>query len=245
MTRLSVALCVGALTLPFAAGAQRPERPTRPEDLPRVRKLAALLKREVDVSEISGKTVTARTLLMKVSDSLTKLNKGKEVLILVDINGFRAATDEELDADKLLGKKMKMPASAKRMTANKALALAISAFPVKGGFYLLRRDYIEISRRITTDAPSFDHPITITKRPLADAMKKVSETTAILIRVDKRVGDKARTPVTATIKPDADLLPPLRGMAEKAGLAVLVHGGEVLVTTPAHAAELQKKRDKQ
>jgi hypothetical protein len=209
------------------ARAQIPDTPTTPEHLPIARKTLALLKRPMDVSGMAGKEVTVKLLLVRVMDTLTKLNKGREVLILVDVRSFKDREDNFMD--KYLGKRLKLPASTEKLTVKDALRLAVAQFPGKDTTYVARREFIEITARVSPSPSTFE-PITITSRPLAEALKEVAEKTAIPIRFRRADLEGHKAPVTVRIQPSADLLAVLREMTKKAGLTVSVLEGEFVVS---------------
>jgi hypothetical protein len=82
---------------------------------------------------------------------------------------------------------------------------------------------------------------TFDKRPLNAVLHELSESQGATIIIDKRVGDKAKTEITATFRDDVSLLAALRILTEMADLKAVVLDGAVFVTTPATAEALRKE----
>jgi hypothetical protein len=209
------------------ARAQVPDGPTTPDHLPIARKIVALLKREMDVSGIAGKEVTVKDLLQRVMDSMTKLNGGRDILIVV--NTASVKDKQGISLDSYLAKRLKLPGAPRKLTFNEVLRLAVALLPGKDATYIVRREFIEITQRVTPFPSTFDERITITNRSLSQALKEVSEKTAIPIEFSHPVVEKVKSPVSVTIERDADLLAALRNLTKKAGLTLVVTDGELVV----------------
>jgi hypothetical protein len=227
-----------ALNPLLAPSAQVPDGATTAYHLPIAQRIVALVRREMDTSGLAGRKVTVKHLRETVSDAVTKLNGGMEVLLMVNSRSFAFGRGGRT-LDDVLSREVVVPATAKGLTFNAALRLAVGQFPGEGATYVVRRETIEIGRTVSLST-STEEPVTITNRPLKDALKELAEKTAIPIRVDSHAAGKLRTAVTATIRPKDDLRAAIGHMADRAGLAVALRDGEFVITTPANAKRLMK-----
>jgi hypothetical protein len=120
--------------------------------------------------------------------------------------------------------------------------------------YVIRRDRIEITTRQALDAEFYQGrpegdprpPLVIAsvkKVPLEDALNKLAQTHDINIVLDARVGEAARTPVSAELT-NVPLDTAVRLLADMAGLKSVQIDNVVYVTTPANAAALQKEQER-
>jgi hypothetical protein len=116
-----------------------------------------------------------------------------------------------------------------------------------GATYLVRDGYIEITSKKkaaperllqTKVAAAFD------KRPLDEALQELADGSGVTVIVDTRVGDKAQTAVTATLKNDVSLENAVRLLADMAELKAVVVGGSLYVTTKENAALIQAEKAK-
>jgi hypothetical protein len=78
------------------------------------------------------------------------------------------------------------------------------------------------------------------ERPLCEALEEIARSTGISILLDCRVGDKAKTRVTADLR-DAPLLTAVRLLADMAELKSIEVDGVLYVTTKANADSLRKE----
>src|SRR5207302_3504080 len=80
---------------------------------------------------------------------------------------------------------------------------ALRQIPTQDATYLIRRGQVEIVTFDLTD-PGYLLGLRVTaqfdKRPLDEALEELSHQTGATIVLDSRLGDKTKTPVTATFK---------------------------------------------
>lgn len=73
--------------------------------------------------------------------------------------------------------------------------------------------------------------------PLVDALKEISESSGVNIIVDKRLGDKAKAPVSAKMN-NVMVDTAARFLAAMADLQIVLYDGAIFVTTPENARKL-------
>jgi hypothetical protein len=108
-----------------------------------------------------------------------------------------------------------------------------------GATYVVRDGYIEITSknraaperlRAQKVAAVFD------KRPLDEALQELSDLSGVSVVLDNRLGESAKTAVTATFKNDIALETAVRLLADMADAKAVVMDGGLYVTTKANAA---------
>ena len=119
-----------------------------------------------------------------------------------------------------------------------------------GATYLLRADGIEITTeaRLVQEVwgPAYQGPLlpltnaAFDKRPLEDALKDLSAAADFTVLLDPKVGEKARTPVTARLA-NVPLDTAVRLVADMAGLQSFQVDNVLYVTTKEGAAALAKQ----
>jgi RNA polymerase sigma factor (sigma-70 family) len=82
---------------------------------------------------------------------------------------------------------------------------------------------------------------TIEKQQLNGVLRRLSDRYGITIILDTRLGDKAKTEVSAAFHDDVSLWGALRILTEMASLKAVLVDGVVFVTTPTHADLFEKK----
>src|SRR5262249_20641817 len=108
--------------------------------------------------------------------------------------------------------------------------------------YLVRNGVLEITtgRRAAPEYLLRQKVLaTFTRQPLQDALDDLADAAAVSVIVDGRVGDKAQKPVTATWKKDVNVETAVQLLADMVDLKAARVGGNLYVTTPAHARELE------
>jgi hypothetical protein len=222
-----------------------------PPDSRMERQIAALLPKEMDVGAVAGKAVPLKDFLERISESMTKLNGGKEVLIVIDGVAFQRE-DEDFNVGPILRKKVRIPASRKTLKVNAAFRLAATRFPGKGAGYFLRGNTVQLTtpKRIEEEmAEALEGTITakFDKRPVAEALRRVVEQRAtwswpVRVVFGPEAGARARTPVTASFPAGTPLRRALKALTGMAGLDYVPVANLIYVTTPDVAGRVRAGR---
>jgi hypothetical protein len=163
--------------------------------------------------------------------------KGKELPILVDAQAFE---NENPDAEKVYDTVIKFPSFPKRQKAGMVLRLALSKVRTGNATYLLRSGVIEITTHERAKPENLlGYPIIarFNMRPLDEAIDELSDLSGATIIIDSRLGEKAKTKVSATFKNTATLESVVRVLAEMADLRAEVRGNILFVTGKAEAED--------
>jgi RNA polymerase sigma factor (sigma-70 family) len=168
-------------------------------------------------------------------------SQGKEVVILVDAEAFK---EEDPDVD-IYDTVVQFPPYPRKMSLASCLRLALAKVPSHNATFVVYPSHIEIT---TFKRASVDYKLkqrvlaSFVNKKLSQALRELSEMTGTTIVIDNRVGDKEDRLVTATFLNDVDFAAAFRALTEMAELKfVVLKGGIVYVTTPAHAEILRKE----
>ena len=165
---------------------------------------------------------------------------GKKVAFSPDRDAFRK---ESASYDDLMVSFGPLPVKA---TAEKALRMALAQVEPEAAF-LIRDGLVEITTASQASVAGVLQQRVLanfSKVPLADALQDLSYQTGASIVLDGRVGDKAKTPVTASFRNDVNLEAALRMLADMADLKMVILQSGLYVTTPANAQKLNKELEK-
>jgi hypothetical protein len=178
-----------------------------------------------------------------LKDALEHLNDRYDLTILVNSQAFREADPNLAEVEMA---PVRMP-RLKNVALGAVLRLLLAQVPPEGATYLIRPDFIEVTTK-SAAAPArlFGQKVAAAfdRRPLDDALQDLSASSAVSVLVDPRTGDKAKTPVTATLKNDVSLETAVRLLADMAELKAVKVGGALYVTTRENAAVLQAEEGK-
>jgi hypothetical protein len=245
MTHLSPGPRLGALALAAALlGASA--APADPPSAIKTQRVITLLQRGIDVTAVPEK-LKFKDAIELISTRLTKLNMGKEVLIVIDINAFKRENDE-VTLDSIFGEEVEMPAIPKRLKVATLLRLALDKLPSRNATNLIRGGVVEIT---TVQKAS---PAGLLKQkvaanfagtPLKDAIQELSEMTGATVVLDQRAADKLKQSVTVTFHHDTTLGAALRMLADMNDLKLVVLEGGLYITTPQNAAALRREQEKE
>jgi hypothetical protein len=198
-----------------------------------------ILDERVDVTPFQA-PMSLRDALATLEKDLS--NRGMELDVIVDAEAFKAENPEAPD---IFDTQVALPPGPKKLTVAMALRQMLNKVPTGNATYLVFRDHL----LVTTLARSGIESLLLQKvagvyenRPLGQLLRDLGEKTAVTIVVDKRVGDRENSPVSATFQRDITLAGALRAVAEQADLKVVLIDGVVYVTTPAHAELLRKEQ---
>jgi hypothetical protein len=240
MMRLSVALFVGALALAAALyGPQLAQADPQPNAASTTR-IVQMLQNDIDLRNVEL-PVKLKQVLEYVSRELTRLNRGKEIVVLVDYPGFKAANDD-ITLDQILDSDVPIPAYPRRLKMATLLRIALDSLPTRNATYLVRPGLLEITtlekarpkalleRRISAS---------FAETPLRAAMLELTDQAGASLVLDVRVHERLKEPVTVTFRHDTTLGAALRMLADMAGLKLVVLNSGLYVTTPQRARTLQ------
>jgi hypothetical protein len=157
--------------------------------------------------------------------------KGMELPILVDSAAFREESIEVYETP------IRFPPFPRRLALATALRLALDQVPEKNATYLVRPTHILITtlQRATPEKQTIRG--LFVKRPLEAVLEELSAQTGISVLLDPKVGDKAKTPVTAKFRNETSLPTAVRVLADMADLRVVVVENVLYVTSKSNPVE--------
>jgi RNA polymerase sigma factor (sigma-70 family) len=224
----------GGKETPVVQGAKGDKKP-----LPTVNKRVLLFDEIIETKDFQQQ-LTLKEILGLLFDQFA--NQGKEVVILVDVEAFK---EEDPDAPNIYETQVQFPPYPRKMSLATCLRLALAKVPTRNATFVVYPSHIEIT---TFKRASVDYKLkqrvlaTFVNKKLSQALRELSEMTGTTIVIDNRVGDKEDRLVTATFLNDVDFAAAFRALTEMAELKfVVLKGGIVYVTTPAHAETLRKE----
>jgi hypothetical protein len=205
---------------------------------PTFRSISDALETSVETRPLQEK-VKFKTFLEYLDQKLS----GQAPLFL-DKEAFMA----ELGADvpDPMEEEVALPGTPARMKGAMALRSALSQIGKGNATYLIRNGMIEITT-LRRAAPEvlLGYPITarFDKKPLEDAIEALCEMSGATIVIDPRIGDKAKTPVSATFRNSIALDGAVRLLVEMADLQADVQENVLFITTKPKAGGKQEKTD--
>jgi tetratricopeptide (TPR) repeat protein len=117
--------------------------PDDPKGREEATKIYKLLEKDIDLKDVPEK-LKLKDVLELISTHLTKLNGGKDVLILLDINAFKSE-NEDTTTDQIYGEEVEIPAFPKKMAVTTLLRVALGKLPTRNATYVIRKNFIEIT----------------------------------------------------------------------------------------------------
>jgi hypothetical protein len=157
----------------------------------------------------------------------------KEFAIFLDTQAFE---EENPDAEKVSDYVVRVPDSPKKQRLGMLLRNALRRVKTNNATFLLRNGIIEITTFERAKPESLlGYPITARfhKRPLDEAIDELSDLSGATIIIDSRVGDKAKTPVSASFRNTITLEGAVRLLAEMADLQAEIRDNILFITGKA------------
>jgi hypothetical protein len=213
-----------------AVGRADPPSPTSSQHV------IALLQEDIDLKDLADNKLKLKDMLEVISTHLKERNKGKEVLILVDVNAFKRE-NPDVAIDGLLGEEVEIPAFPKKMTVARLLRLALDKLPSCNATYVVRRGGLEVttcSQASPVGQPSRKLPIggleqtvvaAFSGVPLKQAVEELADQVGVSVVLDPRAAEKLKMPVTATFRNDTTLGAALDMLADMCELKLVVLEG--------------------
>jgi hypothetical protein len=229
-------LLAGGLALAWALAA------VKAEDKQPAPSLAAKLAKTV---KFGGLAADPR---MTLQDALNKLADDYDVAFDVNEAAFRAEMVEDVLGKSVAEKPIPKMANVRLETVLRKVLDRVPS--VSGTTYLVRTDHIEITTAARAHGEIWPGnyggphlPLVhgdFQRRPLAEALKELSEGTGFNVVVDPRVGEKAQTAVSASFT-NVPLDTAVGVLADIAELKPFPRDNLFYVTTPANAAKLEEQ----
>ena len=214
----------------------------KPADKPGVGKseaLSALLGESIDMGNLAGNDVSLKDLVAYLQGKLVAVDR--DFAIFVDTQAF---AEENPDAEKIEDTVVPVPGFPKKQKLAMVLRTALRRVRTNNATFLLRGGAIEITTMDRAKPENLlGYPITarFSKRPLDEAIDELSDLSGATIIIDSRVGDKAKTPVSASFKNTITLEGAVRLLAEMADLQTDIRDNILFITGKAKAeAEADK-----
>jgi hypothetical protein len=169
--------------------------------------------------------------------------QGKQVVLYVDWRAFNLDNpDQYPDPEALYNLQIKplFPAELRNTSVKPAVILreALKQVPTIDATYLIRRGGVEITT-YNMASPEYLLGQRVTarfeKRPLDEALDELSQQTGATIVLDGRIGDKTKTPVSATFRSTVSVETAVRLLAEMADLQAELEDSILFVTAKPKA----------
>jgi hypothetical protein len=201
--------------------------------------LAALLEEMLDMGHFGqGEGMTLKHCLIQVMKAT-----GDKLSIVVDTQAFE---EENPDAERVLETIVKFPSYPRKQKVAMVLRQALGHVRTNNATYLLRGGVIEITTLDRAKPESLlGYPIMarINNRPLDKAINQLSDLSGATIIIDSRVGEKAKTHVSASFKNSITLERATSLLAEMADLQVEVRDDILFITAKVKAEDEQQKKE--
>jgi hypothetical protein len=221
---------------------RKPEKKVKPnrKEAARPRSRAAALVAKLSDPITLEKGIDANTPL---KDALEYITDHYGLTIVMDTKALLDATEDPKSSPEPEARPVKLP----KMTSiplGTALRLLLSQV---NATYIVRDGFLEVTSLKQASAKylfrqrvaaAFDDV------PLGDALERLSDPSGVSVTVDVRVGDMARTRVSATLKNDVPFATAVRMLSDMAGLKAVRLGDALYVTTKDNAKLLQAEEDR-
>jgi hypothetical protein len=244
-----------ALVLTARAGAPAPDKAGKKnEPVP----LIALRIVVPEFEEIPADPITKFTNILRSLSQKMDKEYGLDLQFEINMRAFEAdGLKEEVVLDLSPVADKPLP-GAKNISFERYLQRLLARVEEKGAApsgvtFLVRRDVIEITtfkavrKQVWGDHPGPFFPLihaTFDKSLLSDALNNLAEQSEHNIVLDVRVGEKAKTPVTARLF-NTPLDTAVKLLAEMADLAIFQQDNVIYVTTRENAAKLKSQQKKE
>lgn len=190
-----------------------------------------------------------------VHDALDQLTKRTGVAIEINTRAFADADVADVDKYEFVASK---PFPAMKVSLSRLLRKFLDRLPTNSrALWVIREDAIELTTaRAFTDeiGRGGNDPMeggttptvplvyaSLEKQPLEQALKTLASRAAFSVILDARVGDKAKTPVTAALK-NVPLDTAVRLLADMADLRSVLIDNTLYVTSPENADRLEAEQ---
>jgi hypothetical protein len=232
--------CVATIALVLAvcvpASAQAKKDKDKPAGVLTSREILSSLQHEVDTAPFGG-SIQFKEVVEILQDLLAKA--GKNVRMYVDEEAFR----EESPDGSVNDAQVRYKGLRSKATINQLLRQAIKQLPIPTAF-VIRGGHLDIVPAIRTEKKYLLNQTfhaEFKDRPLMQAIEELSELTGVSIIMDSRVKEKATTPVTGRFHEDVAVQDAVRMLTDMADLKMVYLVTGIYVTTPEHAAVMQKE----
>jgi hypothetical protein len=232
----SVSLFLATAAWLFLAGATEPRAG---EPVAKAAKIVPNQKREPTAVEIMRKKMAEAPEMAWIENPMTLAEAANELekkygfpKIVMNDAAFKV---EDPDAPDVNETPIKLPV-LQGLSRAKLLRLMVDRIPTRNAAFLVRSSYIEITTN-DQSLPGFQFiDGTFQHRPLDEILAELSDRTGITILVDARAGDKAKTPISAVLQPETNLVTAVRLLADMADLRLIVVDRTLYVTLPTNDA---------
>jgi hypothetical protein len=235
---LTLGMMLLGLAVAARASAQSKKDKEKPAAIQTSREILSSLQVEVDTANLRNESLKLAEWLDVIRDALQK--KGREIAFNVDEETYR---DESPDAPKILESQVTFKSLPPKTTVNLLLRRALNQLPIPSTFIVRagRVDIVPQSRATKPYMLNQTFHVDFKDRPLGSALEELSELTGVSLVMDARVKEKAQTPVTARFHDDVALQDAVRMLTDMAELKIVYLVTGLYVTTPEHAAAMQKE----
>lgn len=163
----------------------------------------------------------------------------KDAIQIMEQNGFprivihhQTFKDENAEVGDISESPVRFPAGKGGLTRAKTLRLILEQVPTGNANFLVLPGYILVT---TNDSMhphgQFVRGVGFSRQPLDEALLELSEQSGISIVLDPRVGDKAKTPITARFPAETNVAQATRILADMADLKAVRVDAIMYVTT--------------
>jgi hypothetical protein len=182
-----------------------------------IKSIMALLQTEIDMKDFQAPNLTLKDFLGLLLEKAQGL--GKELPILLDQDAFRA---EDPNSPDIYDTPVRVPPFPRRMTLATALRLALRKVPSGNATYLILPTHIHITTASQATPEKQLVQAMFVNQPLEKVLEELSSLSGIGVILDARVGDKAKTMVTARFPNATTLTTAVRLVADMADLKVVI-----------------------
>jgi hypothetical protein len=194
-----------------------------------------LLKEPIETKGLQDR-IKLKTALELFSDRF-----GGRLPILVDKEAFAL----ELGPDSMdpYEEDVVLPPVPSMMSMQTALRLILSQIGKGTATFIIRQNHIEITTVKQASSPRMLLQTVFAsyeQRPLKEVLQEFTDQTGLTINIDPRIGEKIKTPITATFLNNA-LEDALVTVTESADLKFVVMLNSIFVTTPSHARVIKQE----
>jgi len=198
--------------------------------------LAILLNEAVDMQAFQTP--------MSLKESLGLLmahfaGKGKDLPILVDQGAFK---EENPEGAGIYDTQVSFQPFPKKMRLATVLELILSKVDPPNATFVIRSGLIVVTTKKMASPRNLLQRTVLARfhhTPLSEAIDELSAITGATIVVDNRVGDKLKTPISASLKNDLSLEAALHMLSDMADLKMVALPSGIYITEPANADRMR------
>ncbi len=170
---------------------------------------------------------------MNMNEAIKLLEKAGFPRILINENSFKM---DNPDAAPIADTQIRMQ-NVQGVSKVRVLRMILDQIPTNNGAFLVRPDFIEVLTNEESRPERQFIEANFRNIPLEDALAELADQSGISIVIDGRVGDKARTPVTARFQHESNLVTAVRLLADMAELKITVVDRAIYVTPKSNNVE--------